>query len=70
MGRLISMLDLHKPFLNLGRYIRSFLDAEFVVLGFKEMLQQKMEQSGTDENLVDGLVDCCKTLKGLNQTKP
>jgi hypothetical protein len=35
MGQLIGTLELHTPFLSLGRYIRSFNDAEFVIRNLK-----------------------------------
>jgi hypothetical protein len=67
MGQLISSLDLQNPFLFIGRYIRCFSDANFVVHHLQLSLIAQLRKHEIFDNypLIDNLVDCCNELTQL-----
>ncbi len=66
-GRLINILNLHNPFLFLGREIQNFSDAEFVVINLHTFFVAQLQACETylPFQLIESVINCCAELKLL-----
>jgi len=64
MGRLIGILDIHSSFLSVGRYIRSFADAEFVTIKLQDLIIDQLGKNQLTEsrNAINRIESCCSEL--------
>ena len=66
MGKLIGTLDLFHFFQSLGRYIRSFADAEFVLHNIREQVIAKLADNDMVECLaIQALIECCEAMTAM-----
>lgn len=68
MGKLISELGLQPQFQSLGRYIRSFTDAEYVVRNLREQILGRLAGAGSAHAAIRGLVTCTDSITGASDT--
>jgi hypothetical protein len=62
MGKMISGLGLQQQFQSLGRYVRSFTDAEFVVRNLKDQIIRGICESEIADAAISGLIQCSNTV--------
>lgn len=69
MGKLISHLELQGAFQSLGRYVRSFADAEFVVRNLKEQILTSLDKccDSTIIGVVNNFINCCISIHISNE---
>jgi hypothetical protein len=62
MGKMISGLGLQQQFQSLGRYVRSFTDAEFVVRNLKDQIISNFFTNDTAQVAIDNLISCSDSI--------
>ncbi|WEK17931.1 MAG: hypothetical protein P0Y49_14100 [Candidatus Pedobacter colombiensis] len=67
-GHFISGVDLQHSFLQLGRYVRSFADAAFVIKNMETSILSQMEKFSITASCkwVDELVSCCHEVSKMH----
>lgn len=64
MGRLISELGLLQQFQSLGRHIRSYTDAEYVLRNLREQILSRLGNSEPAYAAIRGLIACTDIVIG------
>src|SRR4051812_27781714 len=64
MGKMISGLGLHQQFQSLGRYVRSFTDAEYVVRNLRQQIISSIAGNETADAAISGLIKCSDIIAG------
>lgn len=67
LGKLFADLQVQKEFSLMGRHIRTFKDAHFVVQHMQRLLEIRMEQEGTLKSLglIEALISLCNEVKEM-----
>jgi len=62
MGKLISKLELQSQFQSLGRYVRSFTDAEFVIRNLREQILSRLNDHEVVAAAINKLIHCSESI--------